>query len=45
MINRMEDTAVDMLAESRRALHDPNEVINEHINMGNWARVEEEQGL
>ena len=45
MINSMEDAVVYMLAQRGRALSHPNKVINEHINMGHQARVEEERWL
>ena len=42
MIDSMEDAAVHMLAQRGRALSHPNKVINEHIDVGDWAGVEEE---
>ena len=44
-INSMENAAVDMLAERWGTLSKTNEVVNEHIDMGNQARVEEEWRL
>ena len=39
-VNCMEDTAMDVLAKCWRSLADSNEVINEHINMGNGAQMD-----
>ena len=45
MINSMENAAVDMLAQRGGSLSKTNEVIYEHIDMGDWAGVEEEWRL
>ena len=41
-VNSMENAAADMLAERWGTLSKTNEVIYEHIDMGNWAGVEKE---
>ena len=42
MVNSMENAVGDMLAERWGTLSKTNEVIDEHIDMGNWAGVEKE---
>ena len=41
-IDSMENALADMLAQRGAALSKTNEGIDEHISMGDWARVEEE---
>ena len=43
MIDSVEDALAHMLAQRGRALSHPNEVINENIDVGHWAGVEEAQ--
>ena len=45
LVNSVENAAVYMLAERGGALSMTNEVIHEHINMGDRARVKEEWRL